>query len=177
MRNQIKYYTGVGSRETPDYILELMRKIAVTMNENGYVLRSGHADGADLAFEEESATSQIFLPWTGFNGSSAPNNHIVMPYSKRCEEIASLYHPAWHNCSDGAKKLHMRNVYQVLGPELNETGIAERKSRLVICWTKDGKGGGGTGQAIRIAAGYQIPVFDLGGSNGLQKLIDFGTQL
>ena len=34
-------------------------------------------------------------------------------------------------------------------------------SKFVICWTKNGKGTGGTGQAIRIAKGFGIPVFDL----------------
>lgn len=33
---------------------------------------------------------------------------------------------------------------------------------LNICWTKNGSGQGGTGQALRIAKAYNIPIFDAG---------------
>lgn len=46
-----KIYTGIGSRETPPDILELMTKIARFMFKQGFTLRSGGADGADSAFE------------------------------------------------------------------------------------------------------------------------------
>ncbi len=43
-------YTGVGSRETPDDILILMRRIGYVMAMKGISLRTGEADGADHAF-------------------------------------------------------------------------------------------------------------------------------
>lgn len=57
---------------------------------------------------------------------------------------------------DGAKKLQARNSHQVLGLDLNTP------SDFIICWTKGGKGIGGTGQALRIAKAYNIPIFDCG---------------
>jgi hypothetical protein len=50
-KSKYKYYTGVGSRETPQVIIETIKKISYRMGQKGYILRSGGADGADLAFE------------------------------------------------------------------------------------------------------------------------------
>ena len=44
----------------------------------------------------------------------------------------------------------------MLGLDLNTP------SNFIICWTEDGKGQGGTGQALRIARDYDIPCFDCG---------------
>lgn len=45
------YYAGVGSRETPQDILNTMYKIGKYLASKGYTLRSGGAIGADTAFE------------------------------------------------------------------------------------------------------------------------------
>jgi SpoU rRNA methylase family enzyme len=37
----------------------------------------------------------------------------------------------------------------------------DRPTDLVICWTKDGAATGGTGQAIRMANHYGVPVLNL----------------
>lgn len=34
-------------------------------------------------------------------------------------------------------------------------------SKFIVCWTRDGGATGGTGQALRIADHYEIPVFNL----------------
>lgn len=44
-----KYYAGIGSRETPTRVLQLMIKAAQRLAQRGYTLRSGGADGADAA--------------------------------------------------------------------------------------------------------------------------------
>lgn len=61
-------------------------------------------------------------------------------------------------------KLQARNSYQILGLDLNTP------SNFVICWTKNGKGSGGTGQAIRIARAYNIPIFDAGYWNDIEDV-------
>jgi hypothetical protein len=71
-------------------------------------------------------------------------------------DMAKQFHPAWNRCSPGARKLHARNCFQVMGRDLNSP------VDFIICWTRGGLGGGGTGQALRIAKHYNIPVFDLG---------------
>ena len=47
-----KPYTGIGSRETPTAILDLMIAIGGVLAQRGFTLRSGGADGADDAFEQ-----------------------------------------------------------------------------------------------------------------------------
>ena len=172
------FYAGIGSRDTPPDILEQMTEIAGILSDKSYILRSGHADGADLAFERGSkGRNQIWLPWPTFNYDSAQadglhqsGNYFCPPTYGDGERIAKEFHPNWKACSEGAKKLHIRNVYQVLGPEL---GFDDRKtiSKFVICWTKDGKASGGTGQAIRIAEAYNVRVFNLFNSNQFLNLM------
>ena len=56
-----KYYSGVGSREVPKEIGELMTKIAVKLEELGYSLRSGAAEGSDSAFSIKVKNKEIFI--------------------------------------------------------------------------------------------------------------------
>lgn len=44
-------YAGIGSRETPMEVLELMTKASAWLGAKGYALQSGGAIGADMAFE------------------------------------------------------------------------------------------------------------------------------
>lgn len=46
-------YTGIGSRETPEWAICKIKKIGGYLYDKGYTLRSGGADGADLAFESQ----------------------------------------------------------------------------------------------------------------------------
>ncbi len=154
----MKYYTGIGSRETPDRILDVMTATAIQMAGFGFTLRSGHADGADKAFESGAALKEIYLPWRGFNGSTSP----LLP-TPDAFIMAEKFHPAWDRCSQAAKKLHARNCHQVLGHDLNTP------SEFVICWTKGALGGGGTGQAIRIAKAHGIMVHDLADPDTLRR--------
>lgn len=154
----VKYYAGIGSRETPPEILHLMTKIATKLEKDGFTLRSGGADGADNAFSLGCTNKQLFVPWDGFN-----NLPMTFQIPHEASNIARIFHPGWDRLSVGAKKLMARNVMQVLGPDLNTP------SNFVICWTKDGcisedqrtNKTGGTGQAIAIASRYSIPVFNL----------------
>jgi len=148
----MRFYAGIGSRETPQSVLQEMTRIAEALSMAGYVLRSGGADGADTAFEKGAQHAEIYLPWAGFNGNASPLFGPRM--SRQCMTIAAEHHPNWGELSDAARKLHARNTAQVLGPQ------CDAFSDFVVCWTKNGKGG--TGQAIRVARHYNIPVYDLG---------------
>lgn len=152
------YYTGIGSRNTPDDVLTLFTNIGKWLGENNFILRSGAADGADSAFEAgcdmAAGKKEIFLPWKNFNHSSS--TFVVKPNDKLASITAANHHPSWENLSDGARKLQTRNVYQVLGYDL------QTPTSLVICYTPNGSASGGTGQAIRIAKYYDIPVLDYG---------------
>ncbi len=63
----------------------------------------------------------------------------------------------------------IRNVPQVLGRTLNP----QYYSKFVIAWTKDGKATGGTGQALRIAEHYNIPIYNLFNKEDVVKLGEF----
>lgn len=153
----MKYYTGIGARKTPALICEGMSQIGIFLQSHGYILRSGGAEGADTAFAKYVANKEIYLPWKNFNGIT---DGIVPPYN---EEFVKKYHPKFSSLTGGKRKLMSRNTYQVLGEDLLT------KSEFIICWTADGKTSGGTGQALRIAKDYNIPIFNMNGDLGKLK--------
>jgi hypothetical protein len=178
------YYTGIGSRETPGPILALMKALAMMLCDEKWVLRSGGAPGADSAFEAGALEArpkygaantpiQVWLPWSKFEGRPMGNGWDYVVGHPADMEIAEKFHPAWDRCSRGARLLHTRNVGQILGRRITHYGSVndpdpeiveyrEPVSRFVICWTEGGLGRGGTGQALRIAKHYGVPIFDLG---------------
>lgn len=146
-------YAGIGSRETPKDVCDAITEIAANLSNLSYTLYTGGATGADSAFERGAESKMIFLPWNGFNGVVEDGNrYVVPPYN---EQLVFQHHPAPDRLSEAGLKLISRNSYQVLGPDLKSP------VSFVICWTKDGKMSGGTGQAIRIAQAFGIPVFNL----------------
>lgn len=152
-------YAGIGSRETPAEILKQMTVLSAWMSRRGWHLHSGGAAGADTAFAKGTpipARTQ-FLPWPGYEHHAGPDCHIPSgEIHRRCTEIASELHPAWHKCGQGARKLHGRNVTILLGRHLSTPVSA------VVCWTKGGQVIGGTGMGIRIAQAFDIPVLNFG---------------
>ena len=147
----MKYWTGIGSRETPQEIGELMSKISVKLEELGYILRSGGAPGADTYFAEKIKNKEIFIPWQSFGEGIVPKE------TEFAHDLLKEVHPAYIRLSKGALKLHLRNVNQVLGEDLNTP------SQFLICWAKTAKGEpiGGTRTAWKIAEKYNIPRFNL----------------
>lgn len=159
----LKYYAGIGSRETPQSVLELMTELASCFEKEGFILRSGGAIGADTAFDNgisDRSKRQLFLPWPGYNGIpegvGVYSRFVSSDIATKAMQLAEAVHPNWPACSPGARKMHARNGLQIMGPKLDEL------SSFVICWTKGGTGAGGTGQAIRLAKAASVPVFDLG---------------
>ena len=146
------YYAGIGARDTPAEVLEAMTEIAGWLEERGFILRSGGAEGADSAFEHGCSDSDIYLPWERYNGH---RSEFKSP-SEAAQEIASSVHWAWDNCKPAVHKLHGRNAEILLGKDL------DKPVRFVIAWTQNGQDKGGTGVALRIARKYQIPIFNLG---------------
>jgi len=160
-------YAGIGSRETPPEIIVTMLNIGKYLAKEKWILRSGGADGADTAFEtgcdSEQGQKEIFLPWKNFN----KNDSSLFEISGGAIELAQKYHPAWGRLKQGAQKLMARNVYQVLGYDLKSP------SDCIVCWTSDGEPSGGTGQAIRIATDFNIPVFNLWNNESVDKFKKF----
>ena len=165
-------YAGIGSRKAPPDQLARMTRAAARLNKMGYTLRSGGAAGADTAFEAGAGQKkEIFLPWSGFNGSSSS---FVEP-TREASEVAACVHPAWQKLSPVAKILMARNSHQVLGADLRSP------VDFVICWTPDGAeteqdrgmATGGTGQSIALASRWGIPVFNFARSDAGERLHAF----
>ena len=164
-------YAGVGSRETPPHVLKAMEHIARALALDGWLLRTGGARGADQAFEigclacqRQPIPMEIWVPWAGYNGY-AGNGLGDRSYSlggaaaEIAETIAADLHPAWHRCGRGARRLHARNAFIMLGGEVGSDD--EQPVDAVVCWTRTGGPDGGTGMAIRIAEARGIPVVNL----------------
>lgn len=175
----MKFYTGVGSRETPSHILEMMTQLGKKLASDGWTLRSGGALGADAAFElgwfnwwatqtpwPSEAHAEIYLPWDGYNGHGRDGcfGANILPdldnpqLYREALVIAEQTHPNWAACKRGARSMHARNVYQVLGQDL------KTPSKMLVAWTKLTKAGqpmGGTATAIRLAEKYGVACFNL----------------
>jgi hypothetical protein len=148
-------YAGIGSRQTPHEVLNIMHRIGAFLSNKNFVLRSGGASGADASFEQGcdsvNGTKEIYLPWQRFNNNKSPH-FVVTP---EAEKLAASVHPAWHTLSRPAKQLHGRNCYQILGLSLADP------VDIVICWTPGGQATGGTATAIKLAVKHGIPVYNL----------------
>jgi hypothetical protein len=169
-----RFYAGIGSRQTPAPVLRDMALIAAALAERGWTLRSGHAEGADLAFERGAASApvaghvaDVFLPWPSFN-SHAPRLDGVRYFERPAEWTfgpTRNLHPAPDRLTPAGLALHARNLHQLRGAVRDDAA----KSAFVVCWTRDGaqrsldcsRHTGGTGQAIRIAQVLGVPVFNL----------------
>lgn len=144
--------------------------------ELGITGRSGGALGADLIFEQayyeailDNKTmpdhTEIFVPWQGFRAiKDIPNPlesfHLIQTdpaLVKQAEQMVRETHPAPHKLSQGAMKLHSRNMNQVFGLDLKSPIDAS------ICWTENGVKSGGTASNITLCEKNNIPVFNLGG--------------
>ena len=137
----MKYYAGIGSRETPKDVLRLCTTLATELSLLGYVLRSGGAKGADTAFEKGSNAHEIFTA-----------NSTIPQWAF---DTVDKYHPASNRLDSYSRKLHARNAMILLGEDGNTL------VDFIVCWTANGKIVGGTGQALRMTKDYNIPVYNL----------------
>lgn len=170
-----RYFTGVGSRNTPPEIIDVMVQIGFHLSNRYYTFRSGDADGSDRAFYkgflQAGGNMEIYLPWNGFNGSFEDDVFINTPkldnYDKATEILKEVL-PYYDNLKDSHRSLHTRNVYQVLGRRLNEP------SDLCVYYAEPtGKNGhvkGGTNTAVQLCKLYDVPSFNLWYPNVLEEI-------
>ena len=154
-------YAGIGARATPAETQELMTQVAAELGAQNFTLRSGGARGADQAFEAganlANSPKQIFIPNDGFNGRTSGVDSASADIPRRAFDIAAEHHPSWDRLKPATQALHARNTLQILGPH------CDQPVDFVLCWTADGRDSGGTGQALRVARAYNIPIANLGG--------------
>ena len=181
--NETLFYAGIGARVTPQPMLDKFTALARDLEAAGLTLRSGGANGADTAFEAgvtSDSSKHIYLPWGGFNDRPRGPSCDRLPgncghYWWQAGEIAATLHPAWRYLTSGAKRLHTRNIFQVLGDDLRSPAL------FVVCWTKDGAEDapsissrtGGTGTAIALAFNMGVPVFNFQNESASDRLAAF----
>lgn len=154
----MKFYAGIGARNTPPEALDLMSRAAEYLQVEGWHLRSGHAPGADQAFEKTAGSyAEVFLPWPAFERfTPIEARHIYHEPTGEAMQVAAKYHPAWDRLGPAVRRLHARNAHIILGRDLDDP------VRFVMCWTPNGRITGGTGQALRIALAHDITCINLG---------------
>lgn len=158
--SQQKFYAGIGSRKTPEDVLVLMTRFAKKMEEQNFILRTGGAEGADSAFMagvENPENLHVFLPWKTFNGGQGIFISDYEPWCRKAQEEVSKVHPAWNRLTQGAKKLHTRNFFQIFGME------GQPQSSFVLFWAEEDLDGvkGGTATAVNLAIKFGIKTFNL----------------
>lgn len=166
------FYAGIGSRATPDRMMATLTKCARRLEGRGFVLRSGGAAGSDSAFEAGTSARarEIYLPKPRFNDNNSALHSL--PRIGQAITLASTIHPAWGRVAQEHQALHGRNIFQILGAEMDEP------VRFVLCYTPDGaqeldeitRSTGGTGLAIRLARLLGIPVFNIARKDSLNQL-------
>jgi len=177
-----KAYAGVGPRENvPADVLDLMYRAGAALAAAGFLLRSGGAKNSDTQFERGALSvggaTEIFLPEAEFRGHASPLIVTRMPRYRDAQALASWHHPNWAACDRFTRDCMARNCMQVLGADLTDP------VKFVILWGPkpefaDGQVvnvAGGTGQAVRLARTFKVPVFHLGvpeHAARIQKYID-----
>jgi ribA/ribD-fused uncharacterized protein len=160
-------YAGIGSRETPQEVLDTMARIAKVKAQKGWILRSGRARGADQAFEFGATYGlgkmEIILPKSPFEGAYVGGCYHLM--TEKDEALAGHFltkvieprHLHAINNNDFARRAHRRNVLQIMGLGFN------RPVKQVFCYAREVNGvpQGGTATAIALAQVMDIPVYNL----------------
>lgn len=170
-------YTGIGSRETPAEVVGVMEDAAYRLARMGFVLRSGKAAGADAAFQRgaqrfEGSKCEIFIPWRGFTGGDGLVNTwdiTLDAVDRQFPEHAEMrwdwvkeVHGGWERLSQGARKLHERNVHQLFGADLGNAYLNQSKFVLYYALeTKKGDPKGGTATCVNLAKKQGIRTLNL----------------
>ena len=168
-------WTGVGSRVVPTAIAEYQAMVGGMMAELGGQLRTGDAFGSDENFLDGYNKAIAELPnmppaevyYTrlanrrGLIHDPASGYFEAEQYEtfEKAKVIAEVARGSFQNLKDWGIALHTRNVYQVLGPEL------DKRSWLCILYAepsgKKGRVKGGTNTALQIAKRFNVPTANI----------------
>lgn len=170
-----RIYAGIGSRQTPPDVLNVMTQLASKLEQNDWMLRSGGAPGADSAFEagvQNPGNRSIYLPKPGFQQKyprkgSGYFDARTLPGWEQALQTVDIYHPAPDRLSDYARVLMARNAMQVLGPNLDSP------ADMIVAWTPGGELKGGTAQALRMAMDNNIKIRNLGNPKVLRSVKEY----
>jgi hypothetical protein len=173
-------YAGIGSRETPKEVLDLMTKAANYLDGLGYTLQTGFTfknketgldeEGADKAFSDGSKNKTLFGPYgirktiNGVTSVDKYNENVT----EKSNSIVKEIHPAPDRLTPGAVKLMARNTNQIFGKNLDGT------VDFVLFYAQETKDPlrpkGGTGQAVEMARRKGIPTINMADANWREQL-------
>ena len=161
-------YAGVGKRMVPQAVLRECRRLGEYLAKLGWTLRSGGADGCDLAFEVGcdlvNGDKEIYLVerlhsklsnWAEEMKINPRPEGRTFEISPLAYDIAMEHHPVPDRLGYYAKQLMARNSHIVLGADL------QSPVDMLVCYLYPSARHGGTKQSVRLANHYGIPVFNL----------------
>jgi len=173
-------YAGIGSRQTPQEVLDKMTEVAKYLDGLGYTLQTGFTfknketnldeEGADKAFSDGSKNKTLFGPYSirktvkGIVSADKYNEAVTEKSSAIVKEV----HPAPDRLTPGAIKLMARNTNQIFGKNLDNT------VDFVIFYAPETNNPlrpkGGTGQAVEMARRKGIPTINMADTDWREQL-------
>jgi len=151
----MKIYAGIGSRETPKSVLLAMSTEAQRRAKEGWLLRSGGANGADEAFAAgamaASGAIEIYRPYH----SNTTSDKLAIQVIEELNKVQNT-NLVFEKMKPYTQQLISRNMQIVLGEKL-DTPVNE-----ILCWTKNGDLTGGTRYAIMLGRMLAIPITNYG---------------
>ena len=176
-------YAGIGSRETPKEVLELMTKAATWLEYKGYKLQTGYKrkqtngklveEGADKAFSDGTNNKELFGP----DMANATTRNIAEEIHPNLKGMWSAVYNKWVSkvgkekateYADGAIGLQERNTFQVFGAEL-DTAV-DFVLFYAIETDNPLRPKGGTGQAVEMARRKGIPTINMADKDWRKEL-------
>ena len=166
-------YAGVGHRNTPENVRNMMTSIGSQLAQMGFILRSGNAIGADQAWEEEVTRKmkEIFI----INRKhSCPFGIIPKFTQEQWDFVVRHYHggeTAFIKQSEYVQQLFLRNLNILCGKHLDD------KVDFVAYWHEGEHCNGGTGHTVAMAKTLEIPCFNIWSQKDQQAMDKFVNQL
>lgn len=162
------YYTGIGSRETPIDIQQLMTEIAMYLRAEGWTLRTGSGSRADKSYQIAAGENkEVYVPWDNFYPGQVGITSLTEESSRMAHDIWKFREQKglvptdgsisgkWEDLHPGTKAMLAKAMCMLLGKNLNTP------SDMVICWTPGAKIVGISSHVICLAVFKHIPVFNL----------------
>lgn len=168
---------GIGARGTPPKARKQITELGALCRRLGIWVRSGHAPGADYAWEKGARErTVVYLPFPGFNdGAPLLTPRVVClgqassgagdyrrPHEQATERASQAirdYHPSQGKLMGKPRLFQLRNYFQVMG-----AGPGDAPVGAVVYWAPEDEAGnveGGTGQAVRVARAAELPAWNL----------------
>jgi hypothetical protein len=160
MDNGRKAVACIGRRDLTLAQRTYLESVGMHYAEQGYIITSGNAPGADQAFALGASTVnpdlvELYLPWRNFNAKDAiPGQKFWTADQALPEhiEVAKGAHSRWEYLKDSVRKLMIRNAMIVMrfGCPVQQVVAFPNNQKL---------GWGGTGHGVRCAGMVDVPVF------------------